>query len=305
MSAWTSRALADAYHEACAADVQAFKPGNVSLHSPGHGMHAADFLRSAERSAPAISRPGAALGERILDAVRATRQAVACNTNLGIVLLCAPLIQARLDHPRLSLADAVQRVLDATTVADTAAVFDAIRLASPGGLGRSPEHDVSGPASAGLVGVMRHAAARDMIARQYAEGFAGLLGDIQPRLATCLAAGDGTAAAVRRLYIDLLGRYPDSHVQRRHGVRAARELCREAERLGRRCRAEPGRARMLLTHLDRRLKARGVNPGTTADLCVAALLSHRLQSQALSEPGATRAATGPAVSGGFVPSTIR
>lgn len=302
MSGWTPQALAVAYREACAADVQAFKPGNVSLQSPGHGMHAADFLRSAAHSAPAISRPGLALGARILAAVQATRDRVSCNTNLGIVLLCAPLVQARLADPATGLAHGLRRVLAATTVADTEAVFDAIRLAAPGGLGRSPEHDVAGPARANLVEVMRHAAARDTIARQYADGFALLLGEAVPRLAAYLDDGDGSAGALARLYLDLLARYPDSHVQRRHGVRVARELCREAARLRARCRVEPGRARTLLVHLDRRLKARGVNPGTSADLCVAALLSHRLQSQAIPAPGATRAITGPALRGS-APST--
>jgi triphosphoribosyl-dephospho-CoA synthase len=303
VSVWTAQALASAYLEGCAADVQAFKPGNVSLQSPGHGMHAADFLRSAEHSAPAITRPGLALGERILAAVQATRCAVSCNTNLGIVLLCAPLVQARLAHPEAGLAEALRRVLAGTTTADTAAVFDAIRLAAPGGLGRSPEHDVAGPARATLVEVMRHAAARDTVARQYAEGFAMLFDEAVPRLAAYLDGGGGAANAVGRLYLDLLARYPDSHVQRRHGVRTARELCHEADRLRARCRAEPGRARMLLVHLDRRLKARGVNPGTSADLCVAALFSHRLQAQAMTRPGTTRAFTGPAAGGGSVPST--
>lgn len=302
MSTWTPQALATAYREACMADVQAFKPGNVSLQSPGHGMHAADFLRSADASAVAIGQAGAGLGQRILAAVEATRRVVSCNTNLGIVLLCAPLAQARLEHPRLDLDDAVRRVLDAATIADTTAVFDAIRIASPGGLGRSPEHDVAGPARAPLVEVMRHAAARDAIAREYADGFAGLLGDTGPALAAYLASGDGTATAIGRLYVDLLARQPDSHVQRRHGVRAARELCREAAQLRSRCVAEPGRARALLAHLDRRLKARGINPGTTADLCVAALFSHRLQTQAVTEPGVTRAATGSGRPAGSVPS---
>ena len=34
------------------------------------------------------------VGERILSAVQATQEAVGLNTNLGIILLCAPMIQA-------------------------------------------------------------------------------------------------------------------------------------------------------------------------------------------------------------------
>ena len=41
-------AIASLVHEVCELDVRAFKPGNVSLESPGHRMIAADFIKSAE-----------------------------------------------------------------------------------------------------------------------------------------------------------------------------------------------------------------------------------------------------------------
>ena len=87
-------AHADAFRAACELDVLAFKPGNVGVDSPGHGMTAQDFLTSAEVAAPHLAKRGLPLGERIYRAVEATRHAVACNTNLGIVLLAAPLIHA-------------------------------------------------------------------------------------------------------------------------------------------------------------------------------------------------------------------
>ncbi len=52
------------------------------------------FISSAEASAQHIADPSPGLGQRILKAISATHQAVGCNTNLGIVLLCAPLAQA-------------------------------------------------------------------------------------------------------------------------------------------------------------------------------------------------------------------
>ena len=86
--------VAEALRNACITDVTAFKPGNVSLASPGHGMHAEDFVTSAQAVAEVIVTPGLRVGERILRAVEATREVVAFNTNLGIVLLCAPLVHA-------------------------------------------------------------------------------------------------------------------------------------------------------------------------------------------------------------------
>ena len=83
-----------AFLAACKLDVAALKPGNVHRHADGHGMTVADFIASAEAAAPALCRPGSPLGRRLLDAVTATRAAVGCNTNLGILLLCAPLAVA-------------------------------------------------------------------------------------------------------------------------------------------------------------------------------------------------------------------
>jgi triphosphoribosyl-dephospho-CoA synthase len=81
--------VAAAIWDACVIDVRAFKPGNVSLASPGHGMHADDFIASADVMAAAIAAPAAGVGERILRAIEVTRAVVPVNTNLGIVLLCA------------------------------------------------------------------------------------------------------------------------------------------------------------------------------------------------------------------------
>ena len=43
--------VAAAVWDACVTEVRAFKPGNVSVTSPGHGMHADDFIASADATA--------------------------------------------------------------------------------------------------------------------------------------------------------------------------------------------------------------------------------------------------------------
>ncbi len=88
------KALENAYLRACEVEIEAPKPGNVSLESPGHDMCADDFIASAKVSVGALTAPDLGLGERVYQAVAATRQKVSCNTNLGIILLCAPLFHA-------------------------------------------------------------------------------------------------------------------------------------------------------------------------------------------------------------------
>src|SRR6187397_2448274 len=80
---------------ACYLEATAPKPGNVSPGQPFADVRYEDFLASAE----AIARPfegvgRCPLGETILLAVEATAARTRANTNLGIVLLLAPLARA-------------------------------------------------------------------------------------------------------------------------------------------------------------------------------------------------------------------
>ena len=156
------------YQQACEVELQAFKPGNVSVYADGHDMTVEDFRISAKVSAVALCNPDYTLGEKIYYAVKATREAVGCNTNLGILLLCAPLIQAvAIKTPETTLQQALAQVLDNTTLNDADWVFKAISLASPGGLGSAEQADVSEMPTINLTEAMRLASLRDRIALQF------------------------------------------------------------------------------------------------------------------------------------------
>ncbi|HMM53629.1 MAG TPA: triphosphoribosyl-dephospho-CoA synthase [Candidatus Desulfobacillus sp.] len=267
-----------AFLAACALDVAALKPGNVHRYADGHGMRAADFIASAEAAAPALCRGGAALGRRLLDAVTATRAAAGCNTNLGILLACAPLAMAAEAPATTPFARGVAAALRGLDAEDAELVYRAIALADPGGLGEAGEHDVRRPPRIGLVAAMRIAAPRDRIARLYAEDFADLFDTALPLLRARLAGGDGMEAATTMLYLALLARWPDSHLVRKFGDSAAQSVTREAADLLARlddAGAAPARHGLLLDW-DKSLKERGFNPGTSADLTVATLFAHGL-----------------------------
>ncbi len=258
----------------CKLDMQAIKPGNVGLHGAGHGMRVADFVRSARACAPAICRPGIPLGERILGAIQATRTVVDCNTNLGIVLLCAPLIQAALDARGQDLRLALERVLSAATIEDAALVYRAIRLAAPGGMGRVAQADLAQRPTIRLREAMALARERDLVAAQYADGYRLVFDTVVPRLLEFqLQWGYAKWAAVGA-YLALLGKHPDSLVARRHGVEKAQMLSAEAALLYNAFAAtsQPEAFRLRLLAFDRRLKLQGINPGTTADLVITGLL---------------------------------
>ena len=272
-----SEAIAAAFKAACRDELEAPKPGNVHHFAPGRGKTAPQFMRSADAAAPALAAPGARVGLRILAAIEATSAAVGTNTNLGIVLLCAPLAAAaELRPPDLRVA--LVGVLETLDIEDANFAFRAIALASPGGLGRADRHDVFAPASVTLRQAMAEAADRDRIARQYAFGFA----DIFERGAAMLGQGVLRFAEPRwatlATYLDFLSAFPDSHIVREHGVAAADEVRSTAQGFLARLQAAADPVDMLadLLEWDELLKSRALNPGTSADLTVATLFVHRL-----------------------------
>ena len=271
MSTPPSRACA-AFLQACRLDVQVRKPGNVSLESAGHRMVAEQFIASAEAAVGALCEPGAGVGRRIEGAMRATLAVAGCNTNLGIVLLCAPLASAAESLPQ-GLAcwhAALQQTLAALDVDDAAAAFRAIVAANPAGLGHSEQHDVAEAPQVTLLAAMAAAAGRDRIAALYASGYAGLFDLALPALQRPAAS---TAARVQHLYLTLLAHWIDSHIVRKHGAAVAHSVMAQARPWWERSSAgvaldkDPEFATW-----DQALKNASINPGTSADLTVAALM---------------------------------
>lgn len=263
-----------AYEQACELEIDALKPGNVHRFADGHGMAVADFLTSAAVSSGPLTNPALPLGLRILEAVRATRNAVGMNTNLGILLLCAPIAIAAETGPT-DLRAAIGKVLYSVTMEDTSDIFEAIATASPGGLGDGGENDVRQLPKVTLMQAMREAADRDRIARQYVSGYEDIFEIGMPALETATNKGMWSAIAA---YMAFLSSFPDSHIARKHGLEVAEPIRLEAEEIQARLKAEAQesvRHNQLLA-FDRSLKNRGINPGTSADLTVACLFVQRL-----------------------------
>jgi triphosphoribosyl-dephospho-CoA synthase len=256
---------------ACLLEVSAPKPGNIT---PAHDFADttyADMVRSALALGPVFARPRVrqrTVGELIADGVQATRRLAGANTNLGIVLLFAPLARAVVtrgsDEP---LRAAVERTLAGLDVADAAAAFPAIAAARPGGLGEAPEHDVRAPARVTLREAMAAAAHRDSIASEYATGYAIVFECAIPLLNDALAHGRRTLDAIVSLHVGLLSARHDTLIARKAGADAARAVSAAAREVREGTRS--------LAEFDASLRVAGnrLNPGTTADLVAATLLA--------------------------------
>jgi triphosphoribosyl-dephospho-CoA synthase len=272
-------AVAGAFRDACLAELEALKPGNVHRFSDGHDMTVADFVASADAASPLIARKGVGVGERIRLAAEASRLAAGRNTNLGIILLAAPLAAAALAPGEASPAEKLGRVLDALTVADAREAYRAIRETRPGGLGDAPEHDVADEPRVSLLEAMRAAEGRDRIAWNYAHGFADIFDLGRKWLIQGSERWGEVPWAVTRVYLGFLTHLPDTLIERKFGPASAALVREEAAPIEAGFTASQAPDTMIapLTAFDRSLKERGLNPGTSADLTVATLFAWRLE----------------------------
>ena len=283
MSGLTPEQIAAAFVASCRDEIDAPKPGNVHAFAGGHDMEARHFLASARVAAPAIAAPGARIGHRIRNAVELTFAEVGMNTNLGILILCAPL--ARAAESSRDLRSALSGVLEDLDTQDAADVYAAIARASPGGLGRASRYDVHEPPPSSLIDAMREAAERDMIARQYVTDFADVFGTGLP-IAEEIQSRERNSTTLA-VYLAFLSRFADTHIVRKYGADAAEAVMREAQVFAARARAESDASLFTsdLLAFDARLKRERINPGTSADLTVATLFAARLSGVLPISPG--------------------
>ncbi|MCH9766005.1 MAG: triphosphoribosyl-dephospho-CoA synthase [Alphaproteobacteria bacterium] len=298
----SSEEIAGAFSAACTAELRALKPGNVHVFAGGHDMDVQQFENSAKAAASHIANPQLRLGARIKGAIDASLEAAGCNTNLGIVLLCAPLAAA---FERTTEAGAVQgelaQLLHASDRQDAIDVFAAIRKANPGGLGRPARGDVAadGP-QLDLLEAMQLASGFDRIAFAYVTDFEHIFAHHLPVLARAQKnAGADTPATdpgvITTLFMQMLQDFPDSHIGRKFGAAEAARVQERARALSPHWAPLPGgtAAHRALLDFDQELKAEGLNPGTTADFVVATVFAGLLTAALPHTKGLKPLALGP------------
>ena len=254
---------------ACLLEVCARKPGNVHPGASFDDAGLLDFLVSATALVSTLDRAAEiGVGEAVLSAVEATRRLTATNTNLGMILLLAPLAAA---DPDLELRDGLRRVLRGLTVDDARLAFRAICLARPGGLGQVDEHDVATEPTITLIEAMTAAADRDAVARQYATDYDDVFSLTLPTLIESLDRGLTTEQAIVACHLTLMSERPDTLILRKCGPQTAAASAERAGVLARARRFDPDDPGVAAFDAWLRAAGRGRNPGATADLVTAAL----------------------------------
>ena len=270
--------IRDAYLYACHKDIEAIKPGNVNINSPHHDTTASDYLISSINSGSELFHDSYSLGDRILNAIVATKKETSMNTNLGIVLLCAPIAHALLNYKEMSLKDAITKTIDNATSDDTVKICEAINIANPGGLGDVLDYDTKSMPAVKLREIMSYSAQYDRISYQYHNNYQDILDFIIPSLDKNMIKYKSSDISISMTYLQILSKIPDSHISRKLGEEIAKKTSNRVNDLlkiqDKDC--SQGYLVKQLNDLDYEYKKKGINPGTTADLLVASLMIHRI-----------------------------
>lgn len=269
---------------ACLLEAYAPKLGNVHPAASFSDVNFADFVASGIAIAPCFStaaeRP---VGVMVLDAVQQMRSAAASNTHLGTILLFGPLAKAAATCQATTLPElrqATRAVLNTLDADDSQQVYEAIRAASPGGLGKTQTADLSQQAPQCLVSAMASAPAQDAVARQYVNGFADVFDLLLPWLDAAVLQSDSAAEAICKLQLRWLAHEVDGLIVRKSGFDQAKNVQAKAAEVldALESQNQPNRPSSWIhsqgwCELDRMLRSCGnrFNPGTTADLIAAAL----------------------------------
>ena len=266
----TMLSLAECVTLACLFEVSAAKVGNVHRGADFEDLTFADFATSAAIVGQVLETASDSVGAAVLAAVQRTRNLVNTNTNLGTLLLLAPLCAVARG---VGLRNGVQEVLGDLGADDARDAYRAICEAHAGGLGREDEMDIHGAPPESLLDAMRAASERDLVARQYANGFQEVFDVVVPNLVEYSGRGLPLTQSIVATQIRFLAEYPDSLIARKCGMSTARQASDRASDVLAAGRPfdEPYVAALSDFDFWLRSDAHRRNPGTTADLIAAGL----------------------------------
>jgi triphosphoribosyl-dephospho-CoA synthase len=274
------RTVAQMAQMACVLEACAPKPGNVNRFHDFSDTSLEDYLLSAVAIGPAFENAArAGVGQTIWQAVSDTRKLAQSNTNLGMILLLAPLVKAGIDTEPKNIRQSLSAVLRDLTVEDARLAYDAIRIVQPGGLGKTHDADISREPSITLLQAMALAQERDSIAREYVTDFAISFEIGLPALNEALCRGADFPSAVVQAFLTILSTTPDTLIARKKGIDSAREVSQRMKEIlahGGVFTAD-GKAALKQLDCDLRDPAHTLNPGTTADLTAATIFLQLLR----------------------------
>jgi triphosphoribosyl-dephospho-CoA synthase len=216
------------------------------------------------------------------------------NSNLGIILLFAPMSVAAgmtYDSKKLTcdVADLKWALIDVmknSTVEDAIAVSEGIKIANPGGLGKTEKYDVKSDTlkdelisdSINLEKLMQFCMDRDNICFELSNGFPITFDTGLKVLQQTLKQSKDINLSTINTYLAILSSYPDTLVIRKFGQQIADNISEKAKKILKLGGATTidGRRELEEFDIELREEIEKINPGTSADLVAATLFVHLL-----------------------------
>ena len=265
--------LAEQLESACLLEVAARKVGNVHAHESFEDLNFDDFKIAAKVTGETLSRvEELGVGRATLETILRTRHETGSNVNLGITLLLAPLAAVPEQFP---LSDGIELVVSDIDLAETKIIYEAIRTARAGGLGKENVQDIAEEPTQPIRECMALVQHRDAIARQYCQKFSDVLDFGRQTFLRWWETMGHWESTIIATQLEFLHWIPDSLIERKCDRDVAVEAGRRAKLVLDKGwpKSESGIEELL--KLDRWLRADGHkrNPGTTADLIAAVLFS--------------------------------
>ena len=213
-----SEQLKKIYLESCLEELKVNKPGNHSLNSKIIGMYSEKFLLVSKISAKFLVKKNLSLGEMIFYSTKKCIDSINSNYNLGIILLCAPLMKALLKKP-VNLREELRKVIKDTGALESNLVIDAIKYANPSGLkkykGISNVLEKKQEEKK-IQEIMLISSSWDRISKCYVDNYSEIF-DFGLPFFSSLKKRISREKAIQMLYLEYASKSPDSHLLRKFG----------------------------------------------------------------------------------------
>lgn len=280
------------------------KPGNVHRTSDFQETVYEHFLASAVALTPHFAH-GADQGVKVLEknvalsrvgVGRIIKEAVTDvnawqhggNTLLGSIILLIPMATAAgltfAQDSSLSINNLrrnLKRVVEGTSADDALNLYDAITLAQPGGLGKSPQLDVTDVKSKqeisdqhiSLFEVFKISAPWDSVSKEWVTNFHITFGIGYPFFLQQLNETKNVNAATVHTYLKILSEIPDTLITRKAGEDKSKWVSGQAGQILEVGGLNTSEGRRRIQEFDQKLHDADhkLNPGTTADITSAVL----------------------------------
>jgi len=287
----TDRNIAQALQIACLLEAAAKKPGNISPGNSFDDLNYNHFLFSAAAIFPAfLNIEGKSVGEMVYQGIKETHSLINTNTNLGILLLTAPLAsayvklrnkndQAIFTHQVLELEklrEELHLVLNNLDKKDAEFVYQAINFSKAGNLDKVKKGDINEKADLSLYDAMKLAEDRDNIAFEYVNDYSIIFDFAYPKFIKNMNEINTINDLIIKTFLEILAEYPDTLIARKYNLKTAEKISYKTKKLLRELEnfdIESKKAKKLLAEFDQylRFEKRKFNPGTTADFITAVI----------------------------------